>query len=462
MENSANKSESLIPMEVNSNMEDSMINNDNSSSATVQDDVESFEIDEYTKTLERIELLSKVYNKENASLLEVIQQYDLLIDQISELKKKHETLRTDIIQANEFYDSFKRNFANDVESTNWGEKLYYAVPLYEDFDEKDDWIQQWCLVMGQAVSENKDNLRIFINKNLYNNVFSLPKDVYYYKANASVVSNIAPKVRDAVYVFSTKTLIFFKFIKDFSDALRSTLLKIVSIDAEYDASVVVKSELPSTDKLLNDKNYILKLKAEGKELEEDIASFYKDTILFAKIGKIIENPDGFIDEARQLYQQVQGFQNNLNSLSKRLYTDSLVDIYKLYDTVGKSLNDFRQLENELSETDEASKLCCFKFSNMLEEILKTIQKFLWDSYNIKPLTIELKKNFNEYDVNWYDVLVAEDAPSVDLVECISSITDTGFAKCNVDEEIEFVTRPAKISVYNKKVLMKALEDSPSV
>ena len=240
------------------------------------------------------------------------------------------------------------------------------------------------------------------------------------------------------------------------------MLKIVSIDAEYDASVVVKSELPSTDKLLNDKNYILKLKAEGKELEEDIASFYKDTILFAKIGKIIENPDGFIDEARQLYQQVQGFQNNLNSLSKRLYTDSLVDIYKLYDTVGKSLNDFRQLENELSETDEASKLCCFKFSNMLEGILKTIQKFLWDSYNIKPLTIELKKNFNEYDVNWYDVLVAEDAPSVDLVECISSITDTGFAKCNVDEEIEFVTRPAKISVYNKKVLMKALEDSPSV
>ena len=462
MEKIENKPESSVNELENVTIVDPIISDENSSLSTEQIDIESSNVDEYSNTLERIEKLSQLYDRGNASLLEVVQQYDLLIDQIAVLKNKLDTLRTDIIQANELYDSFKRDFANVIESTNWGEKLYYAIPLYEDFDDKDEWIQQWCQVLGKAVTENKENLRIFINKNLYNNVFSLPKDVYYYKANANEVNNVAPKVRDAVHIFSTKTLIFFKFIKDFSDALRSTLLKIVTIDGGYDTFVLEKSELPSNDKLINDKNYINNLKNEGQDLDEEMASFYKKLILISKIGKVIDDPDGFVSEARNLYQKVQEFQNNLNSLSKRLYTDSLIDIYKLYDTVGKSLNDFRQLENELSDTDEISKLCCLRFSSMLEKILETITKFLRDSYNITPLAIELNKNFNEYDVNWYDVLVAEDAPSLELTECISSITDTGFAKCNADGDIVFVTKPAKISVYNKKVLTRISEDNSAV
>jgi hypothetical protein len=462
MEKIENKPESSVNELENVTIVDPIISDENNSLSTEQIDTESSNVDEYSKTLERIDRLSHLYDKENAPLLEVVQQYDLLIDQIAVLKNKLDTLRTDIIQANELYDSFKRDFANVIESTNWGEKLYYAIPLYEDFDDKDEWIQQWCQVLGKAVTENKENLRIFINKNLYNNVFSLPKDVYYYKANANEVNNVAPKVRDAVHVFSTKTLIFFKFIKDFSDALRSTLLRIVTLDGGYDTFVLEKSKLPSNDKLINDKNYINSLKDEGQNLDEKMASFYNELILTAKIGKVIENPDGFVSEARKLYQKVQDFQNNLNSLSKRLYTDSLIDIYKLYDTVGKSLNDFRQLENEVSDTDEISKLCCLRFSSMLEKILETITKFLRDSYNIIPLAIELNKNFNEYDVNWYDVLVAEDAPSLELTECISSITDTGFAKCNVDGKIEFVTKPAKISVYNKKVSTRISEDNSAV
>lgn len=75
-----------------------------------------------------------------------------------------------------------------------------------------------------------------------------------------------------------------------------------------------------------------------------------------------------------------------------------------------------------------------------------------DAYSIRPLKIDINTNFNEYDINWYDVLVSEDAPTADKKECVSSISDTGFAKYDIDDNVEFVTRTAKISVYNNKVV----------
>ena len=420
------------------------------------------EKNEYTDTLDRIEKLYNLYNNENASLLEVIQQYDELINQISYLRNKLDILRTDEIQANELYDSLKKNFANVIDSTNWGEKLYYALPLYEDFDEKDDWIQQWCHVMEQAVGENKENIRVFINKNFYNNVFSLPNGVYYYKANTNEFANVSSRVKEDIYTFSTKTLIFFKFLKDFSESLRSSLLKVISIDDGFDFTDAKKIELPTIDKLVDDLSYINGLKAKGQELPQEKIDNYTELFSSDIIEKIFSDSEKFINDARMLYQKVQDCQNTLNSLSKRIYTDSLIDIYKLYDTIEKSLNDFIKIDNDLPDTDEESKLCCLKFMTMLKKLLDVITKYLKDSYNIVPLKIELYKNFNEYDVNWYDVLVAENAPSKEMVECISAITDSGFAKLNIDGEVDFVTRPAKISVYNKKVVDSRSEDSPVV
>ena len=460
MENSTIISESSAQIEMNQVTEVSITKKEGVPPSAEPGTIVSEDKDEYTDTLDRIEKLYNLYNNENASLLEVIQQYDMLIDQISYLRNKLDVLTTDEIQANELYDSLKKNFADEIERTNWGEKLYYALPLYEDFDDTDDWILQWCKVMEQAVGANKENIRIFINKNFYNNVFSLPNGVYYYKANVNELNNVTTRVKDIVYTFSTKTLIFFKFLKDFSESLRSTLVKVVSVDGDFIFSDAKKVELPKRDKLVDDNKYINGLRAESKELKQEIIDEYARLISSDIMENIMGNPELFISDARKLYQQVQDYQNRLNSLSRRVYTDSLIDLYKLYDTIGKSLSDFRKIDKELPDTDEESKLCCLKFITMMEKLIEVITKYLKESYNIEPLKIELYKNFNEYDVNWYDVLVAEDAPSKDLVECISAITDSGFAKYNVDGIIEFVTRPAKISVYNKKVVDSNIEDSP--
>lgn len=425
-----------------------------------QENLESTTEDEYTSLLNRISSLENLYSKDNASLFEIIQQYDKLIDQINDLKKIHENLKADSILSNELYDSFKREFANVVENANWGEKLYYALPLFEDYDDKDEWINQWCYVMENSVKEeNKENIRIFINRNLYSSVFPLPKDVYYYKANQAQVQNVSARVRDSIYVFSSKTWMFFKFIKDCSESLRLALLKTVSIDTNLDSSLE-KIELPSLQKLGEDKNLVLQLRDTGEEISGDINEKY--ILLPDTLASIIGNPDKFINEARSLYQQVQELQNNLSSLSKRIYTTSLVEVYKLYDTLNKSLSDFRVLEQELPQIDEISKLCCLKFSDMIEKLLCTIVSFLKNAYNIQPLELEINRNFNQYDVNWYDVLVSEDAPSAEMIECISSITDAGFAKYNSDGDIDFVTRPAKISVYGTKVAKTTSEDNPTI
>ena len=60
-----------------------------------QENLESTTEDEYTSLLNRISSLENLYSKDNASLFEIIQQYDKLIDQINDLKKIHENLKAD-------------------------------------------------------------------------------------------------------------------------------------------------------------------------------------------------------------------------------------------------------------------------------------------------------------------------------------------------------------------------------
>lgn len=49
-----------------------------------QENLESTTEDEYTSLLNRISSLENLYSKDNASLFEIIQQYDKLIDQIND------------------------------------------------------------------------------------------------------------------------------------------------------------------------------------------------------------------------------------------------------------------------------------------------------------------------------------------------------------------------------------------
>lgn len=407
----------------------------------------------YSSILDSINKVN-FYIEEKEELLETIVQYNVLIEKIGLLNDKLEVLRNDELQANILYDDFKRAFAQTVEDGNWGEKLYYALPLYEDYDEKDPWIIQWCEIMESAIKdENRDNIRNFVNRNFYSSVFSLPKDFYYYKVKSGEFSKVSVDASRLTYIFASKTWIFFKFIKDFSEQLRTTLQKTITTTPIGSIDDVKRLALPLKDEISVDRNFIESLIDSHKDDDRawDINTKYRGKV--RELAEVIETPEAFINRARELYQRVQAFQNEINSIGKQIYTSSLMDIYKLYDSVYKSLSDYQKQKELLADIDEVSSLYCEKFIVMIKKLLDVIEDYLKKVFNIKPLReIQVGENFNDFDINWYDVLVAEDAPSVELVQCISSITDTGFAKYNVDGEIDFVTHSAKISVYNNKVI----------
>lgn len=406
-------------------------------------------------TLQIIDKLISLYSSENEYLLEVIQPYDQLVDQIDTQKTVLGAIYEDVKRANSLYDGFKRAFSQVIDNANCGEKLYYALPLYDDFDEKDEWISLWRQVTEQALAEeNKDCIRVFLNKNLYNNTVSFPKDLYFFKPHPKELKNLDTNVKKNVLVFYSRLYTFYKLVKDFSESLRTSLLKSLLVSPDYFNNMPKKTGLPTLEELEADKELQKQLfdSDDSSEIDFRLARYKTMPCDDDKAIKILEAPDVFITKARSIYQEYMNFQNELGSLKKTVYTTSLTELYKLYDIISKSLEDFKQLESVVSETDETSLLCCRRFSNILEDLLDTISSFLNDAYSIRPLKIDINTNFNEYDINWYDVLVSEDAPTVDKKECVSSISDTGFAKYDIDGNVEFVTRTAKISVYNNKVV----------
>ena len=399
----------------------------------------------YKETLSAIDEINKIYLPDNAELLEVINQRNDLLDEIKTLNAKLANIKEDVLESNKLYESFKKDFAQSVAEDSWGEKIFYALPIFDEFDANDPWIVQWCDVMRDAVNEeNRENIRNFINKNLYNSTFSLPKDIYYYKVNPKEIKDVEKDVSKLANVFSTKTWIFFKFIKDFSDHLRTNLLKsqlLVPL-AENDLEEV---EIPSQDEIQIDKQLVLtngdiELVMYGKYREKD------------NVVKIIQNSSNYMVNARNLSQQVSSFRTELSSFEKQGYTTSLMDIYRLDDSVKKCITDLSKAQSLLSDSDEPSSKCCANFIYRIQRMIGKIEDYLFKAYSIKPIDIKVGEKFTNYDVLWYEVLTAEDAPSEDLVECVSFISDTGFAKYDVNGIVEKTTRAAKISVYRNTVV----------
>lgn len=162
-------------------------------------------VEEYKDTLSAINEVNKIYSPENAELLEVINQRNALLNEIETLNVKLSNIREDVLESNKLYESFKKDFAQSVAEDNWGEKIFYALPVFDEFDANDPWIVQWCDVMRDAVNEgNRENIRNFINRNLYNSTFSLPKDIYYYKMNPNEIKDVDKNVLKLANVFSTK------------------------------------------------------------------------------------------------------------------------------------------------------------------------------------------------------------------------------------------------------------------
>lgn len=399
----------------------------------------------YKETLSAINEINKIYLPDNAELLEVISQRNDLLDEIKTLNGKLANIKEDVLESNKLYESFKKDFAQSVAEDSWGEKIFYALPIFDEFDATDPWIVQWCDVMRDAVNEeNRENIRNFINKNLYNSTFSLPKDIYYYKMNPKEIKDVEKDVSKLANVFSTKTWIFFKFIKDFADHLRTNLLK-SQLLVPLDESDLEKVDIPSRDEIQIDEQLVLtngdpELEMYGKYKKKD------------NVVKIIQNSNNYIVEARDLYQQVLAFRTELGSFEKQVYTTSLMDIYRLYDSVKKCISDFTKTQSLLSDSDEPSSKCCANFIYRIQRMIGKIEDYLFKAYSIKPIDIKVGEKFTNYDVLWYEVLTAEDAPSEDLVECVSFISDTGFAKYDVNGIVEKTTRAAKISVYRNTVV----------
>lgn len=399
----------------------------------------------YKETLSAIDEINKIYLPDNAELLEVINQRNDLLDEIKTLNDKLANIKEDVLESNKLYESFKKDFAQSVAEDSWGEKIFYALPIFDEFDANDPWIVQWCDVMRDAVNEeNRENIRNFINKNLYNSTFSLPKDIYYYKVNPKEIKDVEKDVSKLANVFSTKTWIFFKFIKDFSDHLRTNLLK-SQLLVPLAESDLEKVEIPSQDEIQIDEQLVLtngdpELEMYGKYRKKD------------NVVKIIQNSGSYIVEARDLYQQVLSFRTELSSFEKQVYTTSLMDIYRLYDSVKKCITDFSKAQSLLSDSDEPSSKCCANFIYRIQRMIGKIEDYLFKAYSIKPIDIKVGEKFTNYDVLWYEVLTAEDAPNENLVECVSFISDTGFAKYDVNGIVEKTTRAAKISVYRNTVV----------
>lgn len=398
----------------------------------------------YKETLTAINDINNICSSVNAELLEVINQRNVLLDEIVALNERLANIQEDVLKSNKLYDGLKRGFAQSVAEDSWGEKIFYALPIFDEYDANDPWIAQWCDVMRDAVKdENRENVRNFINKNLYNSTFSLPKDIYYYKINPKEIKDVEKDVSKLAHVFSTKIWIFFKFIKDFSDHLRSNLLKsqLLAPLTNRDLDKVI---FPSQEEILKDVNWVL---TNGDPEMEIYKKYRKST----KIAEIIQNSSTYIASARELYQQVLSFRTELSSFEKQVYTTSLMDIYRLYDSVKKCMADFEKAQSLLSDSDEPSSICCAKFIYRIQKMIGKIEDYLFQAYSIKPIDIKVGEKFSNYDVLWYEVLTAEDAPNEDLVECVSFISDTGFAKYNINGVVEKITRAAKISVYRNTV-----------
>lgn len=190
--------------------EDTKIEEQCSSESNIEDNDKSFYIDFINK--------SNFYLLERKELLEIVLQYNELFETINSLNNKLDLIKTEVLKANLLYDDFKRNFATIVDTCPWFEKLYYALPIFEDYDDDDVWISQWCKTVQAAVTEdNRNNLRNFINKNLFNSIYTLPKEVYCYKVNSKETKGVNEETAKFVFLLASRIARYIKYIKDTSD-----------------------------------------------------------------------------------------------------------------------------------------------------------------------------------------------------------------------------------------------------
>lgn len=389
------------------------------------------------------------YTQEREDILKTINQYNGLCVQAKAINDEYSALLEETLLANKEYDNLKRNFAQIVEDAQWGEKLFYMMPVIDDLDSNSQWDNLWCEVVKKSTEESCP--RLYIKNNLYSCVFTLPKDVYFYKVKEDKLDSLSETIVKATRVLASKMVLMFKNITNLSDSLRGLLVKLLSNKLMTIPENVI---LPKKEELTQNLTFLRSI-VENNEENIDRASILLG--LYNNFNSIPEDLlsgdyNKFISCARNLYQSVQLHQSELNSIKKDVYSRSITDLFKLYDSIKKCHEDYLNLVDSFEESDAEGLVYCNNIIDMLNKLLAEIENYLKKTLGLIPLTIEVGINFNKYPIDYYEVVVAEDAPNETLKECVSSIMDTGFAKYDENGKFLFVAKPARIAVYSNIVV----------
>lgn len=97
----------------------------------------------YKETLTAIYDIKEIYTSDNTELLEVINQRNVLLDEIIVLNERLANIQENVLKSNILYDEFKKDFAQSVAEDSWGEKIFYALPIFDEYDANDPWIVLW-------------------------------------------------------------------------------------------------------------------------------------------------------------------------------------------------------------------------------------------------------------------------------------------------------------------------------
>lgn len=393
----------------------------------------------------KIELLNKLPKSED--FYQCIGEYNALVEQWNEYTHKYRVLKDSIIKVNSLYDGFKREFSDIVEKPSWGDKLYFALTILDDYKDL-PWDNQWCeQIINALSSENRNKMRIYINQQLDSCIFTLPQGLYFYRLKEEKSKGAKDNVVATAKSFAPRVIQFFRSLLATSDSLREPLIKIIQRQESLKIPVINVVPFDMINSYLailgsysdNEKKYdsteIDKLNKNLKEVSQSLNQV-----------DIIEDFDAFQVQCRELYQQTQTLKSEVESLHKGLYIRGLDNVYKLYDYVLISLNDFRKLIVEVNE-DNITMSYLNIFIHMLSELRNCICEYLYISLSIRPLEIEEGKAWDSYPENYCDVLDAIESTEYDN-DIICKISNTGFGIFNGDE-LRSVFRSAKVIVYRR-------------
>lgn len=394
---------------------------------------------------------------QNVEFLENIRQYNMSCEKVSGMTTNYETLKEDELKANEKFEDLRRNFARIVDESEWGEKMFYAIPVIDEMESDNKWDQQWCEVLEKAMKESSPRLCI---ANLFHTVFTLPKELYFYRIKKDILNQLNEKVVEVSCLLSTRMYQMFKSLKEMSESLRDTLTsllllgsqladlsleshKIEMSETECEMQEAIKFLQPLIDKKEGiseeEKSKLSEIQNKIKEYEDSIPNELR-----------VSNREQFIAKAKEHYKNTQDCETKLKSIKEKVYCKSLRDLFTLYDNIIKTNGDYKTLYEDIEDRDVEDKTHCNNIITMLKQLTREVNNYLDRSLGLRPFDIQIGNDVNDI-IDRLEIISAEDAPEENLKECICSIISTGFGKYDANNNLVFVAKKTAVHAYTNRL-----------